>query len=476
MKLSAPALVGCLFLVFSKQMAARDTHRTPAGESDAAAGSADGIISTPKRAPGSPAGATLEPSQPGVNVSGLLKQSLLFLGIQHSFRLATEAGTREGLRGPFLRNYGRAVKSMHGWADGDEFYVNYIGHPMMGAIAGRIWAQNDRRFLDVEFGRDPEYWRSRLRAAAFSYLYSLQFEIGPVSEASIGRVQEYWPAQGYVDHVVTPIIGIGWMIAEDALDKHVVQRLEAKTGNGWLRLLVRGWLNPTRSLSNMVRGKEPWYRDTRAGVYLPYSYVTRRSSAEPRPRRDLPPDTGLAPFEFTMTFQPQYNLSSAGNLCLGGAGEGAIRIAPAWQVVFGMDGCKMTGLERDLSGDSLRYFAGPRWRSYNAGRWSHHVQVTVGGQQLTQERMLWDKWRELEPLVKADPKPYSLRPDYTQQAGTHGFSLAAGGGVDYKLSRALALRVASLEYRHSWVDRLNGISYDSGLHFTTGLVLRMGVW
>src|SRR5512133_1940748 len=47
--------------------------------------------------------------QKHVNWNGLLLQSSLFLGVQHSFRLATEQGTRTGMQGPFFKNYFRAV-------------------------------------------------------------------------------------------------------------------------------------------------------------------------------------------------------------------------------------------------------------------------------------------------------------------------------------------------------------------------------
>ena len=65
---------------------------------------------------------------------------------------------------------------------------------------------------------------------------------------------------------------------------------------------------------------------------------------------------------------------------------------------------------------------------------------------------------------------------YTQDWDTNGFAIALGGGVDYKINNALAFRVASLDYSHSWTNDLNGVNYQNGLQFTTGLVLRMGTW
>ena len=95
---------------------------------------------------------------------------------------------------------------------------------MQGAVAGQIWLLHDPRYNKAEFGRGRTYWKGKLRAAAFAWAFSEQFEIGPLSEASIGHIQRDFPQQGFVDHVITPSIGLSWMIAEDALDRYVVPR------------------------------------------------------------------------------------------------------------------------------------------------------------------------------------------------------------------------------------------------------------
>jgi hypothetical protein len=46
--------------------------------------------------------------------------------------------------------------------------------------------------------------------------YSLQFEIGPLSEASIGNVGMRPQTTGWVDYVVTPLGAFGLIAAEDA--------------------------------------------------------------------------------------------------------------------------------------------------------------------------------------------------------------------------------------------------------------------
>jgi hypothetical protein len=148
--------------------------------------------------------------------------------------------------------------------------VNYVGHPFQGAVAGYIQVHNDPGYRRAQFGRSRLYWRSRLRAMAFSAAYSTQFELGPVSEASLGNLgKEDVGGAGAVDLVVTPVGGLGMMLLEDALDRYVVRSVEALTTNRAIRILVRGFLNPNRTFANVLRFKLPWYRDTRPGVSKP---------------------------------------------------------------------------------------------------------------------------------------------------------------------------------------------------------------
>ncbi|MBK9168406.1 MAG: hypothetical protein IPM24_13180 [Bryobacterales bacterium] len=195
-----------------------------------------------------------------------LLQSGLFLGIQHSFRISTEEQTRANLKGPFFKDYHRSVRGLRSWHDGDPFIVNYVGHSFMGAVTGYIQVHNDPVYRNSEFGSSTLYWRSRTRAFAFSALYSAQFEVGPVSEATLGNVGMRPGTAGAVDLVVTPVGGMAVMVMEDALDRFVVKPIEGRVGNPAVRAVVRGFLNPNRSFANMMRFKKPWYRDTRGGV------------------------------------------------------------------------------------------------------------------------------------------------------------------------------------------------------------------
>ena len=201
----------------------------------------------------------------GVDWGGLFRESFLFLAIENSFRCATEQGTRDAISNPFFPGYLNSVGNLHGWNDGDPFYVNYVGHPMQGAVSGDIWTHNDRAYRNIQFGKNRRYWKGKLRAGAYSYIYSILFEIGPISEASIGNIQAYYPQQGFVDHIVTPVMGLGWSISEDVLDQYLIRRIESQTTNRWILLLARGGLNPARTMANAMALQPPWHRDNRPG-------------------------------------------------------------------------------------------------------------------------------------------------------------------------------------------------------------------
>ncbi len=416
----------------------------------------------------------------GVDWQGLAWQSSLFLGVEHAFRLATEPGTRDGLKGEYFSGWAHAAGNLHGWSDGDPFYVNYVGHPMQGAVTGFIWAQNDRDFLGAEFGRNSFYWKSRLRAAAYSWAYSELFEIGPLSEASIGKVQSVYPQQGFVDHVITPIVGTGWMIAEDALDKYVIRKFEERVQVPELRVLVRGFLNPARSWANMMRLKAPWARDDRPGAYSPLltSYLADQRAGKIRaPRlspREIEGEFGLSSFEVSMNARQQV---LNGQACTGGGGEGAFRLSPSWQLVMDISGCKLRGMGKDQSGDVLTYLAGPRWSARPVGRWNPYAHFLLGGMKVTQEKI--DPELRAELVATAAAQQRDAASDYARYAQTweaNGVALAAGTGVDLRLKPSLALKLANLEYRRAWLPASNGREFNTGLAFTVGAVLRMGTW
>ena len=422
----------------------------------------------------------LEKTEKGVDWRHLTQQSFAFLSLEHAFRCATEEGTRRDFSGPFFQGYFNAVGNLHGWNDGDPFIVNYVGHPMQGAVTGYIWTHNDRAYRNIQFGANRRYWKGKLRATAFSYVYSVLFEIGPASEASFGKIQAKYPQEGFVDHVVTPVIGLGWSITEDALDQYLIRLLEARSRNPWITLLVRSGLNPARSMANVVAFRLPWHRDNRPGVLsnelhdwkLIESLRERNTAYQP-----VAPPPGVAPFDFNLATKVKTYLGEKhGDPCFGGGGAAGLRLATEWQFVVDVSGCKMLGLETNLSGDSLTYLAGLRWVPQSASRWTPHAAVLVGGTKLTQELIYPELKKAVEAAAKPSDETDTLHAQYSKHWETNGLTVQVGGGLDVRLNSALAFRVAELEYSRSWNQDLNGRAYRNGLQFTSSLILHMGTW
>lgn len=215
---------------------------------------------------------------------GLLWQSLAFQALEHGPRLmAADAEDRHILLNkPFWTDYWASLSqfNMGRWNDGDSFIVNYIGHPAQGAVSGYIEVQNDPRGRNVRFANDRRYWNSRFRAFLWSTAYSIEFEIGPISEASIfnqggytyplgckehdracEKTARYTNNTGWVDFIVTPIGGSLFMIAGDAADRYILDPLITHHPHSFRYKVLRSSVNMPRSLANLLAGRVPWYRD-----------------------------------------------------------------------------------------------------------------------------------------------------------------------------------------------------------------------
>ena len=196
-----------------------------------------------------------------------LAQSMIFLGIQHGFRMLAPK-TRDELGGPFFKDWMKSEKNMRGWEDGDSGFTNYVSHPLQGALTGRIFVNNSDAAKAQEFGPSKEYWNSRLKAMLWSTFWSTQYELGPISEASIGNVglrdHNGHCTMAYVDLVITPTVGTAVLIGEDAIDRYLLKHgIEKDTTNKRTVAIMRTLLTPTTSTANVLRGKKPWKRDDR---------------------------------------------------------------------------------------------------------------------------------------------------------------------------------------------------------------------
>jgi hypothetical protein len=210
---------------------------------------------------------TFAPPQPpaadGPEIGGVLLDSLNLLFVEHGVRLAFQAKTRRELEGPFWRDYVDSLRVPVGWEDSDNWMVNYIGHPIHGAAAGFVWMEHDRASREPRIGLSSEYWSTRWRPLVWAAAYSVQFELGPLSEASIGNVGLRPDDIGWVDYVVTPVGGLGLMIAEDALDQFFIAWFEGHIRNRPARVVMRTLFNPARTMANLASGRLPWYRRDR---------------------------------------------------------------------------------------------------------------------------------------------------------------------------------------------------------------------
>jgi hypothetical protein len=414
----------------------------------------------------------------GIRWKPLIGNTLTFLTVSHAFRWAKEEYTREAtLQGPYFKGVASAVGSLHGWGDGDEFLTNYVGHPMQGAVTGYIFAHNDPKYREVEFGRNREYWRGKTRAFVFSALYGVAFEIGPYSEATVGKVQASWPQQGLVDWAVSPTIGLAWTLAEDSLDQYIVKPFEGKFQNPALRALVRGWLNPSRSFANLMMFKYPWHRDTRAGVTTHYvklddSQMSRNVIQVPLEPSD-PYGRKRASFSFDIPVEVTWFDKLA---CVGAGTTAQLPLNDSLDAVIHLSGCKLIGLPQNYSGDSLTYMVGARWSPKNARVAVPHVRVMVGGHKVYEEKLLPDVKADLLARGVKGTYYHDVYLDYTPNWHTNGFALSIGAGIDIGINRALGFRLASVDYLHSWISPLNGSNFNEGIRLSTGLIVNMGSW
>jgi hypothetical protein len=198
-----------------------------------------------------------------------LEQSMRALFVKHGFRIAAQPETRRRLGGKFFADYADSLKAVKGWGDGDNIFINYVNHPIQGGVTNYIYLHNSPGARGVEFGNTREYWSTRLKALVWTTAWSTQFEIGPLSEASIGNVGQKKGSAGYVDFVVTPAGGFALTVAEDWIDKRFIQRWEANTSSIGKRTFLRIALNPSRALANLLQGKGPWHREGRSLLCAP---------------------------------------------------------------------------------------------------------------------------------------------------------------------------------------------------------------
>ena len=206
-----------------------------------------------------------------VSWSRLLGESFLFLAAQHGGNIWMDDDTRNALtHGSFWGDYVTCVENYRWsrWKDDDPFGVDYIGHPMMGAVTNAMYEQNDPKQRALTFENTHRYWFGHLRATAYSAAYSAQWKIGPLSEASIGntginyyvrqRDGVYTNETGMQDFFITPIGGLAWNVGEDVIDRFFLRRIQNKPR---IVKFLASFTTPGKSAANISRFRAPYYRD-----------------------------------------------------------------------------------------------------------------------------------------------------------------------------------------------------------------------
>jgi len=245
-----------------------------------------GSMGGAKGEPGTPASPIIlapKAPEPHVRWKPLLLQSLNFLLVEHTFRYLQQSDLRyQTWHKPFWEDYFISLRhtDLSHWGDGDNFLTNYVGHPLEGAVSGDIWIQNDPQAANAQFGSGA-YWRSRLKAMGWAALYSLQFEEGPIlSETALGNQGGYYfvpgcgpspcskPGKtlkpptlgtGWVDLVITPTVGLAWILMEDTITAKLMPRLAGENPSLAWRI-VGAALTPSRSMASFMAGHLPWVR------------------------------------------------------------------------------------------------------------------------------------------------------------------------------------------------------------------------
>jgi len=422
-----------------------------------------------------------------------LAQYSLETAVQDGWRFTHEMGTRDATgNGPWFKDWIDSVGETRGWDDGDGWHAGYVGHPLNGAIYGFIEQQNDPLYRQVEWGDGRIYWMSRLRALAFAAVGSTQWTLGPVSEASLGNVQLHAPP-GFIDLVTTPLLGLFVMMGEDMLDRYVVIPVENRTANPWLILVARSLGNPARSFANLMAFKQGWHRDTRPGIFgenhelrkelvkeykeglisAPFGPHTAEERALMNKAVERPPSKEA---DIELNAYAVYESFLGGGTCIGGGGQGAVRVNPALQIVSEVNGCKVVNMPNYQSGDSTLFDAGPRWTPRAAHRFSPFAEVMFGARRLTHEIDTGNRKELLDEWGRGEIPHFPKRTAYSVEYQALGFAMTMGGGFDAVFGRAFAWRVLDIEYSHSWLPPVDPISASQGMQIRSGLVVRIGTW
>jgi hypothetical protein len=220
----------------------------------------DQTPTSPLSAPQTSAAATskgqLEATWKPAKISRVFVYALQMTFYEHVLRVLSQDFTRQQLKGKFWPEYFDSIHVPQKWGDKDHWQVNYIGHAISGGAFARIWmVQREPRTTTA-----PQYFKALGRALIFTSICSIQYEMGPMSEASIGNVGLNPDDLGWNDYIWTPVGGVLWTMAEDAIDKYALAWIDKHVPFMMAKAAARMILNPSRMLANIGMNRTPWSR------------------------------------------------------------------------------------------------------------------------------------------------------------------------------------------------------------------------
>jgi hypothetical protein len=243
-----------------------------------------------------------------------------------------------------------------------------------------------------------------------------------------------------------------WTVGEDFIDEKIILPLESRIESRYLRFFLRGGLNPSRSMANLLRFERPWRRDTRP------------SSRPVMPDvQELPPALSRPELQFSASSQFTSFQSHGGprTNCIGAAGQAEFSISEPVSLVLEAGGCKVFDGPAATSADVISFLGGVKLYPTRAARWNPYVQVLTGLQRVTVDRY------ETPESVK------SGLPSTTNQAD--GYTLSAGSGVELVVWRPLTIRVAEVRVAHVW-SSADPWPNRTAVGISSGFTLRFGTW
>jgi hypothetical protein len=409
-----------------------------------------------------------EPLRERYHWKGLLWESFAFFGVENAQRLLSDPFFRLLTADkPYWHDYIASVKQWNWrrWNDGDDFLVAYIAHPLQGSVTEFIEIQNSPRQRGLRINDGDAYWKSRFGPALmWATVYSFDQKLGPLGETALGSEGGYTyivgcpfycsayfenPSQfkvtnntGWVKLVTTPVVGTLWTVMEDAIDHLIGDRVQGDDLTRVFPKILRGSLNPARTMANALRWRKPWYRDWQQG--------TEGLHLTPQPHF-LPGD------EDVIVAAPRYEIFPHYNAISLPVNTQNCPHCRETTTGFGVGFSRRLATYADLDAD-LDYQ--PNASPLPSDRAGGNIVITTVGLKSGYTNKYFSVKAYLRPGILSYGRAFQSSPSETNPTPTIGrithFTTALGLVGDYPINRYLALRGVwgnqPVRYREPYLD------------------------